>query len=355
MTAAGSALLLAGCSSSSAPSRGKSSTTSTVQAVVTPPAREVAVTIPGTAEHGSTSFLGSAERLLVFPVRPGSGAAGAAGGSSGSVLPSSALSQPGPVSGSGVEIAYRQLGSGPPLLLVAGQHASMATWSPELLKALAGHYRVTLFDLPSVGYSGPSQAALTLGSLADLTAGLIGELRLSQPLVLGWGLGGQVGVALAERHPGLVGELVLADSGLAVGGCRQPTGSAAAVLASGSASTGALAGVLFPPRAAVARELWLSAVAEQVPDVVTEQAISAESLLERSAWHDRAVVSGLSSLHLPVLVVAGSKDPVFGPADARALAAAIKGSQLFELSGAGYGAVIQDPPRILALLEQFTS
>ena len=70
-----------------------------------------------------------------------------------------------------VPIAYRSFGSGPDLLLVSGQDGTLSWWGQSLLSDLSGHYRVTVFDLPGVGYSGRATAPLSLSWLADMTAG----------------------------------------------------------------------------------------------------------------------------------------------------------------------------------------
>ena len=77
----------------------------------------------------------------------------------------------------------------------------MSWWDPALLSDLSSHYTVTMFDLPGAGYSGPTPSPLSLPWLADMTAGLVLTLGLSDPIVLGWGLGGEIALSLAERHP----------------------------------------------------------------------------------------------------------------------------------------------------------
>jgi pimeloyl-ACP methyl ester carboxylesterase len=111
-----------------------------------------------------------------------------------------------------VPIAYERFGSGPDILLVPGQDGALSWWDPALLSDLSSHYTVTVFDLPGAGYSGPATAPLSLGWLADMTAGLVLTLGLSDPTVLGWGLGGQIAMSLAERHPGIASSLVLVDT-----------------------------------------------------------------------------------------------------------------------------------------------
>ncbi len=329
-------LAASGCTAS--PSGG--GTTTSVPNGGVPTTSIVPVTIPGTLDPGSLSPLGSASRLPVAPVPVGRSVA---------VLPRPGTAAYRQV----VQIAYRQLGSGPPLLLVAGQDASMAWWSPALLQTLAQHYQVTIFDLPGVGYSAPPPARLSVSWLADVTAGLASELGLSSPVVLGWGLGGQIALAMAERHPALVRDLVLVDSGAPVPGAEPPPASLARLLARPTVTPAEVATLMFPASEGAARATWLQDLVSQVPDNVTASAISAEASLERSVWSSPALSAGLSSLRLPVLVVGGSADSLFPPADASALVAAIPGSQSRTIPG-GYGAIQADAAQILTVLQDFT-
>jgi pimeloyl-ACP methyl ester carboxylesterase len=204
-----------------------------------------------------------------------------------------------------VYVAYRQLGSGPPLILVPGVNASMATWSPSFLQALARRFRLTIFDPPGIGYSSAAATGLSVDWLADVVAGLCSSLRVSHALVLGWGLGGQVALALAERHPQLVGGLLLADTGLPLGHSRPPFGRSAARLGSAKATPDEIAGVLFPAGALIARQQWLTAQTGEVPDVVTAAGLGSEAALERSFWRRTDVVARLGTIKLPGLSFSG--------------------------------------------------
>jgi hypothetical protein len=46
----------------------------------------------------------------------------------------------------GVQLGYRQFGSGSDLVLITGDTAPMSLWTPYLLKPLAHSFRVTIFD-----------------------------------------------------------------------------------------------------------------------------------------------------------------------------------------------------------------
>ncbi len=137
-----------------------------------------------------------------------------------------------------VPIAYRSFGSGPDLLLISGQDGTLSWWGQALLSDLSGHYRVTVFDLPGVGYSGAPRPRLSLAWLADMTAGFALTIGLSDPIVLGWGLGGQIALSLAERHPGFASSLILVDTSAGGPGAVAPSKSVMRLLARSNATPG---------------------------------------------------------------------------------------------------------------------
>lgn len=320
---------------------GAGSSSTTTPTVATPSTTVPSAAVGGTRETGALAFLGTAKRLPVVAV------------------PDGAQSATVPAPGSAgyrsvVRIAYRQLGSGKPLVLIEGEDASMAWWSPELLHELAGHYRITLFDLPGVGYSGPATAPVTMDWLSDVTAGLVSELRIASPVVVGWGLGGQVAAGLAERHPGLVGDLVLVDTGLPTGSSKPMSAAAAKAFATFPASPQTLARFLFTAPEEPASAEWLSDIRRQIPDSVTSQAVASEHHLEATFWRHTDIAERLGSLQVPTLVVTGMSDMVFPPNDGRQLAKAVPGAQRYGWNGVGYGSLLADPAHFAQLLEGFT-
>lgn len=294
--------------------------------------------VPGTAETGTLSYLGSVDRVAVFPVPDKEAGA-----------PASA-----PQTESPVEVAYRRVGSGKPLLLIPGEDASMDWWSPPLVHLLSQHYEVVMFDLPGVGYSGPAPAGESIDWLADVTAGLSNELGLSSPTVLGWGMGAQVAAAVAARHPGVVGDLVLTDSAMPTPTSSPPLSRATNLLASTTATPAALSGVMFPSGSGPARHSWLRELTEQVPDVVSSTAVKQQAAMERALWHNGSATSQLASVKVPTLVIGGTLDRIFPSSDTASLASAIAGSQRYLWPGTGYANLIQSPSQFTTLLEDFT-
>jgi pimeloyl-ACP methyl ester carboxylesterase len=255
-----------------------------------------------------------------------------------------------------VPIAYRSFGSGPDLLLISGQDGTLSWWGQTLLSDLSGHYRVTVFDLPGAGYSGNATAALSLSWLADITAGLVVTIGLSDPTVLGWGLGGQIALSLVERHPGLASALVLVDTAAGGAGSVKPSEDVAALLGRPGATPVALSAVLFPPTVAglEERSIWPSSLLAGPSDWMTARAVRAEAAVQAVIWRTSALRKGLGKVIIPALVVSGTDDIVFPPANSTQLAEDLPHSSEVSFPSAGYGAIIQDEPAFVAAVENFS-
>lgn len=338
-SAGGSSTTTTGGASSTAPSLTTSTSTSTTTSTTLPYVTD----LQGTAKGGAYAGLGLVHRVSVSALAPGT-----------STLPEAA---PGSAAYlSRVPVAYRSFGAGPNLVLVNGQDASMASWQLSLVEELASHYRVTLFDLPGTGYSGAPTDPLTVAWLADLTAGLLVSLQLTKPVVLGWGLGGEVALALAERHEALVASLVLADTASGGPAAVPPKAAVSVLLATPGLTPAQLSAAWFPndPAGQVARLAWLQALFGGSSDWLTEASIVAEGALQSAAWADPSLTSGLASVTVPVLVVTGSDDLVFPPANSRRLAASLSNARLVVLPDAGYAAIFEDGGEFATALENFT-
>src|SRR5918992_548826 len=91
------------------------------------------------------------------------------------------------VEAGGIELGYRTVGKGPPILLIQGLSGTMDGWDPGLVDALArGGRRVVLFDNEGMGRSEIRPGTLTIRRMADDAAALIRRLRLRRPDVLGY-------------------------------------------------------------------------------------------------------------------------------------------------------------------------
>ena len=107
-------------------------------------------------------------------------------------------------------IHYEIVGSGRPLLLIAGTASDGASWGP-LLPLLPGR-QLILIDNRGSG-STKVEGPLSYGEMIDDCAALLEHLGLGPIDVVGHSLGGFLGLGLAASHPGKVARLVTLAAG----------------------------------------------------------------------------------------------------------------------------------------------
>src|SRR6185437_3203420 len=98
-------------------------------------------------------------------------------------------------------------GTGRPLVLLHGGYGAPAMFGP-VLTALAAEHRVIAPHLRGHGRTPDADGPLTVSGMADDVATLIDDLD-GPAAILGFSLGGLVGLQTAYRHPALVRRLVL--------------------------------------------------------------------------------------------------------------------------------------------------
>jgi len=256
-----------------------------------------------------------------------------------------------------IVVGYRQFGSGPPLVLIVGQDSSLSYWGPDLLRRLGDRFSVTAFDNRGVGAtSDPATAPLTIGTMADDTAGLIGALGLDRPTVFGWSTGGEIALALAVRHPGVSGPLMV--SGATPGGPDStPAPPELDVLLASTelADQIKLLDELFTPSGAAARDAYVQGLLSMPADPVSPQIQARQAEAEAAFAKDTSVADALGSITTPVLVTDGAADRLVPPANASLIAGRIPGAQLVLVPDTSHAWMLQDPDRFLALLVAFSA
>jgi pimeloyl-ACP methyl ester carboxylesterase len=111
----------------------------------------------------------------------------------------------------GLEIAYRRVGEGPPLVLVHSAADDGRAWQPQLV-GLSDEFMVVAWDEPGAGGSSDLPADFALADYAHCLAALIEALALGPAHVAGLSWGGTVAQELYRHHPELVATLILVDT-----------------------------------------------------------------------------------------------------------------------------------------------
>ena len=102
----------------------------------------------------------------------------------------------------------------PAVLLLHGWTASADLNFFPVYAQLAGSYRVIAMDLRGHGRGMRSTEPFSLEDCADDAAALLGQLGAGPAIVVGYSMGGPVGMLVARRHPGMVAALVMQATAL---------------------------------------------------------------------------------------------------------------------------------------------
>ncbi len=252
----------------------------------------------------------------------------------------------------GLHIGYQRVGSGPPVVLVHGYVGDGPTTWRQQLHTLADDFTLVAWDAPGVGTSSDPPEGIGMSGYADCLAGFIDALGFDRPHVAGISFGGALVLELCRRHPGIAGTITLIS---AYAGWR---GSLPADVAEQRLQQ-ALALADLSPEALVETLLPTMFSATTPPEVLEE--FSACLLAVRPAGF-RAMAeasnvdlrAALPLVDVPTLLVYGDQD-VRAPLTtvAEAMHAAIIGSTLVVLPGAGHVCNMEAPAEFNDALRSF--
>jgi 3-oxoadipate enol-lactonase len=250
----------------------------------------------------------------------------------------------------GVEIAYEDVGAGPPVVLLHGFALSREMWRQQVA-ALAATHRVVAPDLRGFGESGGTPA--TLDDLAADVRALVTHLRLSAFVMGGFSMGGYVLFRYLARHGHGIRGLMLLDTRAEA---DTPEGKARRAAAIGRIAAEGPDGFLEE----FLRQMLTPGTLGARPEIVTEarrivRTAPAKALAAAlQAMADRPDSSPLlPKIAAPVLIVVGEADQLTPPESARRMHAAISGSTLVVIPDAGHLSNLEQPERFNAALLEF--
>jgi pimeloyl-ACP methyl ester carboxylesterase len=111
----------------------------------------------------------------------------------------------------GRSLHYLERGRGEAVLLIHGLGCSGADWAFQAA-ALEGCYRIIVPDLPGSGHSDVPQGGYDIEQFAAGLWRLLDHLGIRRVQIVGFSLGGAVGLEMAASRPRSVGKLALINS-----------------------------------------------------------------------------------------------------------------------------------------------
>jgi pimeloyl-ACP methyl ester carboxylesterase len=251
-----------------------------------------------------------------------------------------------------MELSYREVGSGRPLVLLHAFPLSSAMWLAQR-EGLSNSCRVITPDQRGFGGSDLGDDEPSLDVCADDVAELLDRLDLDQVALGGLSMGGYVAMAFLRRHPERVSALVLADTKASPD--PEPARAnreriAKAVLVEGST---VLVDDVLPTLLGTTTVSSRPMVAGRVRGLL--QAAPGPAV----AWAQRAMAARpdsfdtLRSFAGPALVVVGEEDVLSPLADAQAMAEALPDATLSVLPDAGHLTAVETPEAFTAEVAGF--
>ena len=265
----------------------------------------------------------------------------------------------------GVRLHYSDRGTGQPVVLVHGNAVAGDDWDTsgvaDLL--LRDGYRVVVFDRPGFGHSErPRGRAWTAMQQAELLHKALGRIGVERPVVVGHSWGTIVALSMAVRHPADTAGLVLLsgyyfwtlrpDALLVAAGAIPVLGDILRYTVSpllGRLLMPLQKRAMFSPASVTARfkREYSDAMAlrpSQIRATSVDGALMIPGALRLRHCYDE--------LSMPVLIMAGSGDKIVFKRNAERLRAAIPGSVLQVVKGAGHMVHHSVPGQVVEAIQQ---
>ncbi len=231
--------------------------------------------------------------------------------------------------------------SRPAVVLIHGEAGDHLSW-PSELRRLSGFLTYTL-DLPGHGKSeGPG-----LQSINDYSSRILNflnEVGLSSPILVGHGMGGAIALTVASEHATRVSGIVLVASG-----ARLPIATAMLENAANPST--------FP---FALQALHAATISSQMEPRLKEWSLKRLSAIRPTLLHGDLLACDafdltdrLESLRIPILIICGTEDKFTPLRYSENLAHTCQGAALQTIDGAGHLVMLEQPRRVVGLLNVF--
>lgn len=234
-----------------------------------------------------------------------------------------------------INLAYTDVGTGPPIVLIHGYPFNRSLWT-EQTEALNSKYRVVAPDLRGFGESDSSEGTATMARMAEDVAALMDALAIEQAVIGGLSMGGYVALAFARMFPARVKALVLADTRAQADseeGKQTRHQQAEKALSEGMAGIAdAMLPKLLTPDTVSKRPELVKRVRDMM--LKTKPGGAAAALLGMAERDDQTEF--ISSIRVPALILVGREDAITPVADSEKMQSRIEGSRLVVIENAGH-------------------
>ena len=276
------------------------------------------------------------------------------------------------VQGGDIEIAYKMLGKGDPILLYNGASDGMDAWDPSLLRILSSNHTVIAFDSRGLGNTTIGSKPYTYQQLATDAAGLLDALKIPKADVMGYSLGSWIAQQITIMYPDKVNTLTLVGS--SCGGKDHTPKPAEFLKLQAEVVNKSLNNISISREemkefvAASVGSGWIRLHPEVLENIPTLQqakpGLSPDAMNNQNNvgkhWEDNPNWSGacdeLAKLAIPTLVITGTDDNRYQPhVNSLKIVEKIPGAWLVQIKNAGHAVMDQYPEEMGKIINTFLS
>jgi pimeloyl-ACP methyl ester carboxylesterase len=219
------------------------------------------------------------------------------------------------VQANGIKIGYKLIGSGEPLVMIAGTGNTMDRWPHELIETLSKKYQLIIMDNRGMGYTTANDVTFTNKLFADDVIGLLDALKVKQTNVLGFSLGSVITQELLLEYPQRFNKAVIYAT--------STDGSNVAAILKGKVSQ-----IKTPINPTVLRQI-------------------------EATTHWKTPLDKLPSITNQVMLVVGASDPVVGVESSKTIASAIPGAWLVQFKNGTHTLMNEAPTEFARIVLTF--
>ena len=271
-----------------------------------------------------------------------------------------------------IEIAYKMLGKGDPILLYNGASDGMDEWDPSFPRSLSSNHTVIAFDSRGLGNTTMGSKPYTYQQLANDAAGLLDALKIPKADVMGYSLGSYIAQQITIMYPDKVNTLTLVGS--SCGGKNHTPKPAEFLKLQAEVVNKSLNNVSISQEemkelvAASVGSGWIKLHPEVLENIPTMQqakpGLSPEAMNNQNNvgkhWEDNPNWSGacdeLAKLAKPTLVITGTDDNRYQPhVNSLKIVEKIPGAWLVQIKNAGHAVMDQYPEEMGKIMNTFLS
>jgi pimeloyl-ACP methyl ester carboxylesterase len=255
-----------------------------------------------------------------------------------------------------VDIAYKTLGKGDPILLISGSGNVMDVWPSSMLEELSSNHTVIIFDNRGVGNTTSGTRLFSIEQFANDTIGLLDVLKIQRADVLGFSMASFIAQELTLTHPEKVNRLIL--YGASCGGQENIPQSPEVIRAlsdivnNRTQDVETFLSATFPPEWIKEHPDYLESFpksAEIIPSATLVKQFNAVEKWLDTNWS--GVCSQLPNISKPTLIITGTEDVAVPAANSLILVQKIPGAWLVQIKGAGHGLMYQYPEEFSSILQ----